>query len=211
MIIIGIAGKMGVGKDYIANLLQQIFLKQNPDLKIRLIAFGDQLKVSCSITQNIPLNSMYGDKPQQIRKLLQQTATELGRNVVGEDVWIRYLQTWLEVYNIRETIDLVIIPDVRFKNEYEWIMNYGKHDNHEKSKKSKKSKGLVLYIQAPQLNVLRLTKECKGNNDVLIKISTHRSETELDHFPHTYVINNDHNLNLLTHLKEICSLLTLIY
>src|SRR3989338_9052152 len=187
MLIIGIAGKMGVGKDYVSLQLKQLILKHNPNATVRLITFGDQLKVTCSVSQNLPIEIMFGDKPQYIRELLQQTATELGRNVSGQDIWIKYLNAWLNVYNIRETMDVVIIPDVRFKNEYEWILS---------------KSGYVIYINAPNRNMTRLLHE-SDSEEIRKKIANHRSETELNDYKHQYIISNDDNLNLINELETI--------
>ncbi len=177
MLIIGIAGKMGVGKDYIADLAKKIILQLNPHAIIRIIAFGDQLKVTCSVTHDLAIRTMFGDKPKEIRELLQQTATEQGRNIAGQDIWIKYLRAWLDIYSIREQINVVIIPDVRFQNEYQWI--------------NQQANGLVLYIKAPNRNLKRLQHESKGDLYLQTKIANHRSEVELDNYEHKYCINND--------------------
>ena len=142
--IIGISGKMGTGKDYIAENYIMPYIENKLKEKCLILSFADMLKINLMVRHDIKLNELYGGrKTQEIRKLLQIEGTEKGRNIYGEDIWVRYLEAWYELHKSRG-IKYIIIPDVRFKNEYDFI---------------KKNNGIVFRINAPNRNEKRLREE----------------------------------------------------
>lgn len=168
-LIIGLAGKMGVGKNYIADELHKILEKKG--IHVIKIAFADQLKINCICKYNIPFNEVYtGEKNNKIRTLLQKTGTEEGRDVYGENIWINYIDTWIKVLAKGSLNKIVfIITDVRFKNEADYI---------------KKNQGKVINIIAPLRNKNRLMTEKSDAN--------HLSEIDLDDYKtFDYIIRND--------------------
>ena len=115
-------------------------------------------------------------------QLLQIEGTEVGRNF-DKDIWVKYLENWIKVHNNRG-IDIFIISDLRFKNEYNFVKN---------------NKGLMLKVIAPLRNEFRLQKESKGDYNLYEKISKHISECDLDvNYNYDMVIMNDitDNVNL---------------
>ena len=56
------------------------------------------------------------DKPISLRRLLETLGTEWGRNYIQEDLWTRLASKF-----VRECPTGVIIKDVRFENEVEWL------------------------------------------------------------------------------------------
>jgi hypothetical protein len=175
--IIGIAGKMGTGKDYICNnIVIPILEKYNS--RFLQMSFADQIKVNVMTKNNISFNDVYIHKNAETRTLLQTEGTELGRDTLGKDIWIRYFDNWMKVYKSRG-VEHFILSDVRFFNEVEYI---------------KKSDGILIYINAPQRNYDRLYRESKGDPNIIEKLSNHISECDLDRLPHNYfdiVIPND--------------------
>lgn len=173
MFLIGLCGKMGVGKDYIAKHIILPHIEQS-----MVICFADQLKVNTMLRNNLTYKDVYVNKSAYTRQLLQLEGTENGRDKYGQDIWIRYLDNWVNVLGNRG-IKNFIITDVRFKNEIDYIRS---------------KNGVVIKIEAPLRNRNRLDKECANEN-----VTTHRSECELDALPDSvfdYVINNDpDNLN----------------
>ena len=149
--IIGIAGKMGCGKDYICNNLIVPLLKKQ-GLSFLQVSFADQIKVNVMTKNDVSFEDVYVSKSVNTRRLLQIEGTENGRNVLGENVWINYLDNWITVYKSRG-IEHFICTDVRFKNELEYI---------------KKSGGIVIKIDAPERNYLRLYRESEGNRIILL-------------------------------------------
>lgn len=172
-ILIGLSGKMGVGKDYIAhNILMPYLEKKN--IKTLMIAFADQIKVNTSVKHNINLFDMYDTKNENIRRLLQKEGTENGRNKYGDNIWINYVDKWTDIYSKRG-IQAFIIMDVRFKNEAEYI---------------KSKNGLLIRIEAPLRNKERITNEKNS-----LEIQKHISEIDLDDYKFDNIINNDYITN----------------
>lgn len=83
---------------------------------------------------------------------MHKIGTEEGRDVYGENIWIKITETWIETVNLRG-ITRFIIPDVRFQNEVDWIKSLG---------------GKVIKIQA--LYKERLHEESDGNQEEINKI-----------------------------------------
>lgn len=121
--IIGITGKKRAGKDTAAS-----FLNKKYDYKIYSFAdpIKDMLKVLVNyvdVNLNFYLNN---DKEQKIdpfnasyRKLTQTLGTEWGRNLIDDKIWIELLD-----FN-SQWEGKIVIPDIRFENEAEWVVNNG--------------------------------------------------------------------------------------
>lgn len=151
---IGISGKQGTGKSTLAQELLSALNKTQPTAKItplagtikeieRLASIGDWIGVEsiyrglmAPLNLSITLNEIveevkvaYKKYPSQDgvknRKFLQIIGTELGRDLLGEDIWIDYL------FNILDPdLEVVIIDDVRMENEAS-RMDYLIHLDHE--------------------------------------------------------------------------------
>jgi hypothetical protein len=191
--IIGIAGKMGCGKDYICNNAIIPLLKNNRKNFLQ-VSFADQIKVNVMTKQNIKFEDVYVSKTNQTRRLLQMEGTENGRNVLGKDIWIKYFDNWISVYKSRG-VDIFICTDVRFRNELYYIKSFG---------------GIVIKIDAPTRNLNRLTQESNGNETTLQSLRSHPSECDLDDIPNDYydlVIKNDPDNNITTYEESISKLL----
>lgn len=164
MTIIGLCGKMGVGKDYIATKYIIPFIESNLKQRCLQLALADQIKVSVMSKKGVPYEDVYVQKTNETRRLLQQEGTENGRNTIGKDIWVKYLDSWCKVFSARG-IDHFVICDVRFKNEIDYI---------------KSRNGVIIKVVAPQRNEKRLTEESCGNNNVYVKMKEHESERDLD-------------------------------
>lgn len=119
---VGLIGKARVGKDTVAeHLVEQYGLMQ--------YAFADPLKDMLEAVFGDKFRG--GDREQVIdwlgkspRQLMQTLGTEWGRDCVHPDLWVLFAeQEWLKV-QARKAPGLVI-SDVRFKNEAEWIHQAG--------------------------------------------------------------------------------------
>ncbi len=171
--LIGVSGKMGTGKDYFVENYIKPYIENTVKEKCLVLSFADMLKINLMVHHNVQLNELYGHKTPKIRELLQQEGTEKGRNIHGEDIWIRYVKSWSELYMSRG-IKYIIIPDVRFKNEYQFI---------------KDNNGIVFRMHAPNRNNKRLLEENNNNYD----IKNHQSEIDLDDIEFEIIIENDNN------------------
>lgn len=191
--IIGIAGKMGCGKDYVCNNVIVPLLKTNGKNFLQ-VSFADQIKVNVMTKQNIKFEDVYVSKTNDTRRLLQMEGTENGRNVLGKDIWIKYFANWISVYKSRG-VDTFICTDVRFQNELDYIKGFG---------------GIVIKIDAPTRNLNRLIQESNGNETTLQSLRSHPSECDLDDIPNDYydlVIKNDPGNNITTYEESISKLL----
>lgn len=120
--LIGLVGKARVGKDTVAgHILDNYGLMQ--------YAFADPLKDMLEAVFGDKFRG--GDREQVIdwlgkspRQLMQTLGTEWGRDCVHPDLWVLFAeQEWLKA-QARKAPGLVI-SDVRFKNEAEWIHQAG--------------------------------------------------------------------------------------
>jgi len=67
--MIGISGKLGVGKDYLAeNILMKTLDKRG--IKYGVFAFADMIKLMAATTERVDLSVMYGTKTPKMRKML---------------------------------------------------------------------------------------------------------------------------------------------
>lgn len=173
MKLIGISGKMGVGKNYLADILVKYNLN---NYKVLQMAFADQLKVDCIVRDGVEYDKVFGDKDKNSRMMLQRRGTEEGRDKYGKDIWVNYMRNWIRIYGERG-IDAVIITDVRFKNEAVLVKEMG---------------GVLINIVSPKRNIIRVEKECLKFGGSIQDTMSHRSETDLDDFNEfDYVFNND--------------------
>lgn len=113
-IVIGMIGKAGSGKDTVADYVVEKY-------GFTKIAFADPLKQAVQVIFDVDDNYMFdremrelplpGWEPWSVRKLLQFVGTELMRNQVDEDIWVK------NAASRAKRISKCIISDVRFPNE----------------------------------------------------------------------------------------------
>jgi phosphomevalonate kinase len=182
MVLIGISGKIGVGKDYITSNVVIQALKNSSYLQL---AFADQIKINVMSKKNISYDDVYFKKTQESRQLLQQEGS-IGRNE-DSDIWIKYFKNWVNVHSKRG-IQNIIISDCRYKNEFDYIKQNG---------------GIIIKVVAPDRNNDRLIQEASSSgifdNESFNKIKNHQSECDLDDLSDCnfdIVINNRKDTNL---------------
>lgn len=125
---IGITGKIGAGKDTLAQWLQDNCF----DGSAAITSFAAPLKQACyavfgwseeimnNRTTKEAVDPFWGFSPRQAAQLL---GTEGMRHLFGDDVWIKALQRRLD--GDLAAIGTIIIPDVRFENEARFIREQG--------------------------------------------------------------------------------------
>jgi hypothetical protein len=174
--LIGLCGKANVGKDHIARLIQSHF-------GYRPFSFALHIKMNMIGKTGYKLQSggveyTYEDvmvnKPPHMRDEIQIQGTELGRNVYGEDVWVKITDAWLRFFSEQWDIHRFVIADVRFENE----ANYIKSNN-----------GILVRVKSDRVQHTKLTPEQQA----------HESEVALDHKPDEFfngiVVNNVNTRN----------------
>lgn len=134
---IAIAGKANTGKNSLSRILVKEMKKNNQSLKHKYMAFADPIKEMSKIMYpNIPHNHLYGKStlrnevipnsfkdgvPLTVRQLLIDIGTGLGRSY-NSNIWIENINN-----NIKsiKNCDVVIISDLRFKDELEFLKTSG--------------------------------------------------------------------------------------
>jgi len=182
--LIGIHGAARSGKDTVAMYLHE---KHDNTWKV---AFADPLKRAASQMFGIPEEYFWTDELKEVpdhfwnvspRQVAQFFGTEMVReNVsklipsVGQDFWVYRMAHCLNGLGEQveyDTDDVVVIPDVRFQNEYDWITAQG---------------GIIIHLTRP-------------GADGMVGIPSHPSEAgiELTAPDQTYEIINNGTLEEL--------------
>ena len=177
--IISLSGRIGSGKDTVANIIEQVSPSNNWQIK----KFAGKLKDIAELLTGIPKihfedqefkkTSMAPEWNMTYRDFLQRIGTEAMRNGLHENVWVNalfsdYKATTIAVgsneFDITEKDVLPnwLITDTRFPNELEAV---------------KQHNGITI-------KVIRDSGNTVG--------TLHSSETALDHYTNwDYVINNN--------------------
>lgn len=141
--LLGFAGKAHSGKDFSADHIIQNY----PNLKIAKVAFADAVRDMVRPIFDVDDIYRRGSKEDPIdgfgislREILQSLGTDWGRHMVSEDIWVKVLDKRIsERYS---DFDVVIISDIRFDNERDYVIHNGgkvisitgAKDKHNKSK-----------------------------------------------------------------------------
>ena len=162
--ILMISGKSASGKDAVAKIIQE----ELSNKKILTIHFGDPVKWIARDDYN-----WNGEKNEQGRALLQYIGTTLMRSynpIYWADIIAQYVAA------TRDQYDIVLIPDLRFKNEYNTVANY--NDN-------------IILIRVERYNE---DGSLYLNPLMTYEQSHHISECELDNFAFHIIIENSGTL-----------------
>lgn len=118
MHIIGLSGKAGSGKDYIAvNILRKMGYYP--------ISFAWHLKINVIGRGLATYEDVFHTKQPWVREMLQREGTELGRMVYGENVWVSSMYGWMRLLSEVWGIEKFVVGDVRFPNELEFLQSKG--------------------------------------------------------------------------------------
>ena len=136
MKIIGIHGRAGSGKDTAADLLcrEHGFVKYNLAKPIKDAI--DSMLMAAHVepidwddrVQKETVHPLLGVSP---RRAAQTLGTEWGRTFLGEDVWLRLAEAFVDYHVMMNMFEEcagvmgVVVPDVRFQNEANWIYGNG--------------------------------------------------------------------------------------
>ncbi len=170
---IGISGKMGSGKDYFAENFLIPFLEQTLKEKCIIISFADMIKINLMTFNDYDIKDVYVNKTNEVRTKLREEG-QGKKEIYGNDIWIKYVKNWGNLH-LSRGFKHIIITDVRFKNEYDFINSMD---------------GVVIRINAPNRNHIRLMKE-SSNEEQYTQLKNHISEIELDDIKFEYIIEND--------------------
>lgn len=182
--IFAFSGKMGSGKDFLASVLRSFLPQQRRCL---FIALADHFKIEAMALDNMSYDRIYVRKDTESRRALQLRGTEQGRNIHGEDVWVRHLLAWMRAH-LERGIDTFFITDVRFENELNLLRGLSESEEFHKALVK------VFRVIAPERTRSRLMAESNGEPEAYDRIANHPSETALDELPASafdLIIHND--------------------
>lgn len=114
--IIGLSGRAGSGKNYIAS-------KHLVSIGFKDLALADEIKIRAVATGVATYEEAFHTKPDSVRKWLQEEGTERGRDVFGEDCWCRALGARISLMRERWGLTDFVITDVRFPNEVAYVQH----------------------------------------------------------------------------------------
>lgn len=172
--VIGITGNARAGKNHIASILA---LKYN--MITWALAFPIKQRVF-SIYDDWPLENVIGHagKDDTLRDLLQQEGTERGRELLREDIWLRATEAFLYMVATewRHLVTGVIITDIRFPNEAEYVKELG---------------GKIIRVVNRDL-------------DLSSSMYKHASESHIDEIVPDIIIDNTGYPDIVVLLDQIC-------
>jgi hypothetical protein len=170
--LIGLAGNLGCGKNYIG---EKIINKKL--LNSLVIGFGDHVKIEAGRLFGFSFHELFIEKNVISRKKLQSFATEENRDILGEDTWVNALFMWINLFSTRG-FDNFIIPDVRFENEAKLI---------------KKNGGILIKVIAPDRTWEKALQETKGNTEKAKELLNHSSEKGISDEYFDLILDNTKN------------------
>ena len=120
--LIGLAGFAGVGKDTVAAVLAR-------DHGYRRYALADPLREGLAVMLGLD-REVFEDRTRKEapidwlgrspRYLMQTLGTEWGRDLVAADLWLRVAERRIAALGPR-----VVVSDIRFDNEADWVRALG--------------------------------------------------------------------------------------
>lgn len=119
MRIIAISGKKRSGKDTVASIISANF-----ESGIVRIGFATALKLEVCRSLNISLDYLEQNKAN-FRLILQGWGTDYRRKLHGDNYWIEKLRTAINNIQTFNSCKMIIVTDVRFKNELEFMRSVG--------------------------------------------------------------------------------------
>lgn len=170
-IIIGLTGKKQTGKDTVFKLTFKLL---RPPNRVLRLAFADAVKEEVACACGVTVKFIEENK-ELFRPILQWWGTDFKRKLYGDSYWIDKLcKKVIALSDSSEKyLTLVIITDVRFINEAEFI---------------KFCNGYTVKVVRPISSTSHVDK--------------HISETELDSIKPDYIIDNSNGLHTLEQITN---------
>lgn len=116
--VLGLSGKSGSGKTWFADKLMRKYGWMP-------WAFAHHIKKDAMKSGDFNYEDIHYFKPPEARRYLQLAGTEFGRDVYGDDVWLRVTHAWLRTLREEAHVRNVVLTDVRFPNEARFIHALG--------------------------------------------------------------------------------------
>jgi len=117
-VIIGLFGRKGSGKTTVAQLIAD-------KIKAPILSFAKPLKEMIEKSGLCTYEELYANKTEFSRMILQKIGTNIFRNQIDRNFWIKRMKE--EIFYNYKDCKIIIIDDVRFKNEARYVKsNNGK-------------------------------------------------------------------------------------
>jgi len=150
--LIGITGKKFHGKDTIANIIRNAYpsyTKYSMALPIKNVgkSLGFTYREMYDPAFKEIVNASLGIS---FREFATKFGTDFMRETFGVDIWIKRLEMYLSSTRIRN----LVIPDIRFDNEAEYIVNNG---------------GIIVMVENPRVQLPVLSQSHVSEAGVNLK------------------------------------------
>jgi hypothetical protein len=171
--LIALIGKMGSGKDYIADKC----IIPNLDRTLK-VAFADLIKIEALSVFNGNPCTIFGQRDFKTRRLLQNIGTDAKKN--DPDIWTKKLLSLIYLQYKTNNITSFVVTDCRFENEIKIMYSLG---------------AKLIHILSPNRTNLKMLQE--GS----IELGNHVSEktVKID-FPHILLENDNSSIEEITQI-----------
>lgn len=117
ILLVGLSGRSGAGKSFIAARLEKLIAAANPKtVNIWQFSFAYSVKIYANGLSQNPEKEFGLTK----REMYQIVGTDFARNMINKNIWVMRAAQRLKLLSDFRT-HIVIFDDVRFPNEIEWI------------------------------------------------------------------------------------------
>lgn len=180
-ILVGIIGKMGSGKTTVARYLIENY-------NFMKISFADPLKKMLLDVGILSYNELYPTKTPYARKMLQTIGTDIIRNKIDQDYWVKkFKEKVIEICQLYKPVEnndgnivskpaevRLVVDDIRFPNEFFCVAS---------------------ELNGKIIKVVRNNNNCYNNFEESFHL--HESERYIDMLPYDYLIDNNGSLKNL--------------
>lgn len=127
-ILIGLIGRAGAGKTTVANHLEAEWAFEPIAFADPILAMTLALFTDAGVGAEWATERAFKDQPTpglgvSYRRIAQTLGTEWGRQIMGSDFWLRVAAHKVQQARLHQAS--VVISDVRFPNEAQWLLEQG--------------------------------------------------------------------------------------
>lgn len=176
MKIIMISGKSQSGKDTVASLIMDELVNNGYEKRVLIMHFADLVKYYAYQYFNWD-----GEKNVDGRALLQLIGTTIMRSRYPI-YWAEIIGKFIDAITELNYFDYILIPDLRFINEYETVYDYASILN---------NKVITIRVERYKNDKPYINPQMTPDQQ------NHISECELDHFSFDWIIENRGDLSEL--------------